>query len=844
MRRLLPVWIEYSNYEIKLSMSGFRLILTYSARLVLRQWRRFVLPLLSLSITGIVLLLVLLLTSSGANLLAEQARALEGGDVVFESETPIDGEAILKSVGVTPEVVSEEISFIGTLASGSATAPFSVHAIDVAFPLYGTFTLANTTYRPLTTDEVLLAKAGADRLGVAPGDTVTFGDAEFMVLDIIVTEPTSLFGSFEFFPHVFMSLEGFARSAVDPALLRVEYSYAVKVLTLSARETEALRALEDTMPSLDVDIAGQDRRGLEFGLRTVSDFLVVAVLITAVLAAVNVYASTLYLVTVERKSLAILLALGLRKRQLTAILGTSLLYVVLLALMIALSIGEATFLQVQSFVHSNYLVALPGGGLLMQGAITFVLIAGVAFASFIPAVRQTLAARPRQVLLGEGATGERVSLRTIGVLTLATLAPLSVLAMYLLSSITDGLVVMLGIALVYSLVAGGFAFCVRFVYLRRARFAFFTRSIISQKKADGFFGIISFASLFVAIVALSTLTLLQVSLERFLVGDLQQTIPTTYVLDVQPSQKEAIETAFPDLELFSNIGARIIAIDDLQIQDELDAGNPDIDRELGREFSLTARTTLLSSEAITAGVWSEGEQGEISVDEEFAERASISLGSTLTFSIQGFTVSGTVTSMRSADSRSGLPFFYFVLSPEDIGQFPSVYFGYADYTNEEQVALGRFLATEFPNVSMIETDAIGPLVAELIATLLVLVLVVTVPPLLIATLLVATLVVSAYAERRRESARLRALGATQLYTFWQYVVETLSLTVLAVFAAYGVSVGVVLLINSYFLELDTVVLFATELFVGGAIILVAITSIAWYLFKTDRLPLRELLSYE
>ena len=68
--------------------------------------------------------------------------------------------------------------------------------------------------------------------------------------------------------------------------------------------------------------------GLQFGLETVSDFLIVAVLITAILAAVNVYASTVYLVTVERKSLAVLLALGLTKRKLVYVLGTALGYAV------------------------------------------------------------------------------------------------------------------------------------------------------------------------------------------------------------------------------------------------------------------------------------------------------------------------------------------------------------------------------------------------------------------------------------------------------------------------------------------------------------------------------------
>jgi putative ABC transport system permease protein len=429
-------------------------------------------------------------------------------------------------------------------------------------------------------------------------------------------------------------------------------------------------------------------------------------------------------------------------------------------------------------------------------------------------------------------------------ITAFTLVPLVGLAAFLLQSFSQGLVIIGVIALVYVLVAAGYSFLISMLYKLRSRFSFFLRSIISQKYADGLFGVVSFTSLFVALTALCTLTLIQVSLERFLINDLSGTVPSTYVLDVQPSQKEQLSSIFPDLELFSNIRARIIAIDAVRIQDELESDTPDVSRELGREFNLTARTELLSSESITAGTWSQGKAGEISVDEDFARQANIGLGSTIVFSIQGFEITGEVTSLRSTDSRSGLPFFYFVMSPADIGIFPSVYFGYSYYEPEKQLMLGNFLAQEMPNVSLIETQALGPLLLQLVSTLLVLVLIVTIPPLLIATLLIAMLVVSSYSARRREGARFRALGLSRVQSFRQYLVETLSLTVIAAFFAYALGVLVSYGLNVYFLQLDTAVLFDLELMAGLGLIILFIMGIAIALYKTDTMPLRELLSYE
>jgi putative ABC transport system permease protein len=374
--------------------------------------------------------------------------------------------------------------------------------------------------------------------------------------------------------------------------------------------------------------------------------------------------------------------------------------------------------------------------------------------------------------------------------------------------------------------------------------SFFFRSIISQKYVDGLFGTVSFTSLFVALTALSTLVLLQVSLERFLVNDLSTTVPSTYVLDVQPSQKDELMNRFPELELFSNVGSRIIAIDSVRIQDELEAGNPDISGELGREFNLTSRNELLPSEQIVQGTWSNGAKGEISVDEEFAKQANIEIGSTVTFLVQGFEVTGIVTSLRSTDSRSGLPFFYFVLSPLDLGNFPSVYFGFSYYDSEKQDELGAFLAQKMPNISVIETQSIGPLLLKIVGTLMVLVFIVTVPPLLIATLLIAMLVVSSYTTRRREGARFRAIGRSHRQVFWHYLVETISITIVASVFAYALGVVVAAGISGMFLKLDSVVLFDGELLAELGLIVLFITSIGLYLYKSDTVALRELLSYE
>ena len=181
-------------------MSESRLIFLYSFRIVTREWRRFFLPLASLAITSVVLVLILLLTAASTMLLSDQARELQGGDVVLQSTSPIDGDSLLSEVGIEPEAVSQQISFSGTLQSADQAAAFTVKVIDDAYPLYGEITLENGKFKTLTDGEVVMDAAGLERLGVEVGDQVSFGGAAFLLTGVVTAEPTALFGGFNFLP--------------------------------------------------------------------------------------------------------------------------------------------------------------------------------------------------------------------------------------------------------------------------------------------------------------------------------------------------------------------------------------------------------------------------------------------------------------------------------------------------------------------------------------------------------------------------------------------------------------------------------------------------------------------
>ncbi len=825
-------------------MKDLILICKYSVRLLTREWRRFVLPSASLVITGVVIMLMLLLTEGGSTLIGEKARELQGGDMVIESNTPIDADALLNEISIVPEKKSYTRAFTASLGTRERALPVSFEVVDGTYPLFGTITLQSGVYRALSPDELLLDQAGAERLNVKVGDTLLFSEKTYTLAGIVTEEPSSLFGGFRFFPRAFMSDAGFARAALPTELLRTEYRYAYALPNLTDAMRVRILAYKETHHT-DITIAGTSRTGFDRSLSTVSDFLIIAVLITIVLGAANVYTSTVHLIASERKSFAVLLALGMRARTLGSVVGTSLLLIVIPSGIIGAGLGTLLFTVAQGVIETRYGISIPLHDALFQGFITTLLILVTTLSAFVPGVLRLRGVSPKDMLHGkdEGAR-EKQTLSALLVIVIGSLAPLVLLASLLLQSFIRGIVVIGGILVSYVVISSIFVALLSLLYRYRTRFTFMVRGVIAHKKADGVLGVISFTSLFIALTALATLALTQVSLTRYLEQDLVRTIPTTYVIDIQPSQKDALLSAFPDLTVFPNIRARIVDIDGRRIQDLVEAGDPNTDRELRREYNLTMRDSLLSSESITEGVWGEGNAGEMSVDREFAERANIQLGSSVTFLIQGFDVRGTVTSLRDTDSRSGLPFFYFVLSPMDVGEFPSVYFGYAYYTAETQRALEQFLLPTMPNVSVIKTDALAPIVRSIVNTLLTLVFLIIIPPLLIATLLIATIVVSSYPSRKKEGARLQALGLPINRVRLFYLLETIALTLAGAIMAYVSSLLVTYFITSRYLKLGQPVLFDAELFLGLGFVVLFVAMIGAYLFTKNRMPLRELLAYE
>jgi len=819
-------------------------IFKYSYRILFREWKRFILPFFSLTFTTLIVFTVLLFTNSSSLFLENKNKELVGGDISIESNYELTQTDLDTVLGSDIKIIktSSQYDFSGILIKEDLNTSVSMTVVDANYPIYGGLSVKNDIFTTPKNNEIYIDTNAQTKLNVKVGEEIIYANTAFTVVGIIEKDSKSLLSGFSFLPKVFISKEGFERLNIEKSLLRSEYTYLYLIEANNPDLDQVISRAQNK--GVKIEIAGVTQSGLVEGLSLVEQFLILAVLLSCILSAVNIYAGMLYFLTVMRKSFAVLLAVGFSKKKLAITLSLSLLYILILATIVGGLASILLFNFILEYIAKSFDLILPFVDLSLPIIFTLLVVFSISFASFMPSLRNLLNLNPKILLSGGQEEKQKSLFFNFIIITLSTLIPLTLIAVFLLESFIYGILSILVIIAIYVILAVFFYYLILNLYKKRTKFKFLTHTLISYKFTDGLFGIVSLTSLYVALTSLSLLILLQSTLANYIKADLGEKLPSVYVIDVQKSQTESIKENFKEVILFPNVGARIMSIDGLDIQRSVALSDGSVSRELGREYNLTYRQELLANEKIAKGEWLSGEGGEVSVEKDFADRANIKLGSSVVFSISGFEVTSTVTSIRESDTRSGLPFFYFVFNTTDLEKYPATFFGYTYLSDVSKNTFTNFLANRFPNISIIDTGEITKFAEGLVGGLIVIIFVISLPPLILALFLIITLVVSSFAGRRKQSAQLMALGSSKRFIEKLYYLEAVSTTLFSGILGYITAVLVTLFITKYYLKIKNVVFFDIELIIAISAIIIFVLVLASVLWRTDKKPLRELLSYE
>ncbi|HUS00165.1 MAG TPA: FtsX-like permease family protein [Chitinophagaceae bacterium] len=208
-----------------------------------------------------------------------------------------------------------------------------------------------------------------------------------------------------------------------------------------------------------------------------------------------------------------------------------------------------------------------------------------------------------------------------------------------------------------------------------------------------------------------------------------------------------------------------------------------------REYRVTFRDSLISSERITKGKWtgrsSTGSNIYVSIEQRYANRNGIEIGDTMTFNVQGSIIPTIVGSMREVDWNR-MQTNFLVLFPtgvlEKAPQFhvlmthvPSV---------EESARFQQAVVRRFPNISIIDLNLILKILDEILDKVGFVIRFIAAFSIITGlVVLISSVLISKY-QRMQESVLLRTLGASRKQIFAITALEYFFLGALA--AATGI----------------------------------------------------------
>ena len=757
----------------------------FVTRMALREtrasWKRLLFFFVCIAIGVAAIVALRSVIQSVRDVFGGEVKALVAGDVVISTNrdwTPEVRQTIDRRLETAGAIGRTEVIETMTMVrpadeSKTVTRMVELRGLQPEFPLYGSFVLD----RGMTYSHELLRNRGAlvrpellTTLGIEVGDSLTIGQASFVVRGIVKTEPGGQGAGLAIGPRVLIDF------ADMPATGLMQFgSRAGRMLLVKVPEQN----IEPLVSALRSDFADDFVRARSYrsgeneiaeDFEVAENYLSLVGLVIVVLGGIAVSSVTRVFVQQKIKSIAVLKCVGARSAQIITIylvqvltlgLAGSLLGVLLARLTVAaipLALGETASLLDQVEYGVTWSAALQGVAVGVLVSLLF---------SVVPLLHVRLV-KP-SLLLRHESVSQRDWLRIAAMVAVS--AALVAVTAWQAASLKIGFIVaagFCGLAIVLQLAAHGLvrliaplsstgSFPMRHAVLHLSRPGNQTRVILLAVGLGAFF-IIGVRSLQASL------------LEEFSLETMADT-PDMFLIDVQRDQAQAMSGFLRDpahgagqFRLIPVLRARVTAVHGREARIE---GFENVRQQgsLAREYTVTYRAQLEKNEKLLDGQFWTGpaEQPEVSVERSIHERFKINVGDTVTFDILGRAVTARVTSVREVDfqdTRSGG--FMFVFRPGPLEDAPQMFIAPVKGP-EDPAARARFqhaLVREFPNVSVIDFQAILATIRDVMSKVTLAITVVGALVLFSGALILVGAVAMTKFQQVYEASVFKTLGAT------------------------------------------------------------------------------------
>ena len=785
--------------------------------------------------------------------LQRDARQLLGGDAVISSDNPTSAVFAAKARTLGLEVV-ETLGFptMGRAsdAKGGGTKLVALKVVESGYPLRGNLTVASQPGGVDTVTRTIPPPGEAwvdapllDGIGVQMGDQLLLGDASLRIAKIIVIEPDRGAGFMNFAPRVMINRADVEATKLIQPASRMTYRLAVAGDDRRIKSFVDWALIEVKKPEVRgvrVESLQGGRPELGQTLERAEKFLNLVALLAALLSAVAVALAARGFAASHLDDCAMLRVLGLSQRTIASSYALEFTFIGLLASALGVAFGYAVHYVFVLLLAGLVDAALPAPGIWpvifgMGMGLTLLLAFG------LPPVLQLAQVPPLRVIRRDVGNLKPAS---IGVLALGV-AGFATLLLAASSDVKLGLIAVGGFAAATAVFAALSWLAVKLlrwsVNERRApRWLVLATRQISARPA---FAVVQVSALAVGLLALVLLVLLRTDLISSWRQATPADAPNRFVINVMPEQGAAFVKALRDagvskFDWYPMIRGRLVAVNGQTVTPD-DYADDRAKRLVDREFNLSNSASKPAQNDVVAGIWTEEEQGAISVEEGIAKTLNLKLGDTLRFDIGGVQTESKITSLRKVDWGSMRANFFVMYPVTSLPNVPTTYM--SAFKAPTTRGFDNALVRSFPNITNVDMSTTIMQIQRVLDQ------VIRAVEFLFGFTLAAGLVVLFAAvtatreERAKEFAIMRALGARSSLLRQVQRTELIGVGLLAGFLASIVATVVGWALAKYVFEFQWTVSLWVPVFGSLSGALLALAAGWWGLREVLRRPVVETL---
>lgn len=701
-----------------------------------------------------------------------QSKNLMGADYIIDTrqEPTQRAQAIIDSL----QPGAREVNFVSMIAfpKNGGTKLVRVRGLDGAFPFYGTITTEPATAAASYQDVggALVDATLMLQFNIQPGDSIKVGEITLPIAASLKAIPGSSAVSTSVAPPVIIPY----RYIDDTELLqfgsRKEYQFFFK-----ASDTLDLQAFEDIIdPQLDMENADLDThtstsRRLGRRYENVGKFLNLAAFIALLLGCIGIASSVHIYIKEKLSAIAILKCLGASRKQSFLIFLIQISGIGIIGGLIGSAIGvglqELFPYILKDFLPFEMVITISAQPILIGVLLGFYM--SVLFA-LLPLL-YTWYVSPLKVLrIDDEAQHPRI-LRTL--VFIVILIFLFLFSYWLLKDASYALAFVAGSVVTFVVLAVVANFGMKLV--RRffpKNWGYTARQGLLNLYRPNNQTVVLVLAIGLGTFLISTLYFTKdILLAKTEVGQNPENA-NIIILDVQAAQRDAVVAHLEknDLPVMDNIPLVTMRMHSIKgkLVNELQQDSTRQVREwiLHHEFRTTYRDSLIDSEELIEGEWTPQLNTEdpvvISISDNLAQDARVTIGDTIVFNVQGVLMETTVGSIRQVDWGRLQLNFSIVFPKGVLEEAPQFNVITTAAPNEQSSArLQRELVAGFPNVSILDLRQVFTIIEDILDKVSLVINFMAFFSIITGLIVLIGSVRTSKYQRVKESVLLRTLGA-------------------------------------------------------------------------------------